>query len=268
MERKTFSLPQGDICYWVSKTNSEKPWLVFLPGLTADHTLFEKQLEYFSSRYHCLTWDAPAHGESRPFPLSFSMEDMADYLRGIFDAEGIDAPVLIGQSLGGYIAQVYMLRYPDSVAGFVSVDSCPLSRRYYTNWEIALLKHTLWMYQSIPWKLLLKWGIWGTATTSYGRNLMERIWSAYEKEEFCRLTAHGYRILAAAVEAKESYPLSCPVLLLCGEKDAAGSAKRYNREWTKHEGHNLIWLKGAGHNSNTDVPDEVNRRVEEFILSL
>ena len=124
------------------------------------------------------------------------------------------------------------------------------------------------MYRSIPWKLLLKWGIWGTATTSYGRTLMEKIWSVYEKNEFCLLTAHGYRILAEAVEAKESYPLSCPVMLLCGEKDAAGSAKRYNREWTKHEGHKLIWLKGAGHNSNTDVPDEVNSIIEDFIHTL
>lgn len=268
MEHKVYSSPQGEIHYWISQTDLPKPWLVFLPGLTADHNLFEKQLKYFSSCYNCLTWDAPAHGYSRPFPLNFSMEDLADYLHNIFETEKIQNPILIGQSLGGYIAQVFIDRYPDHASAFISIDSCPLSRGYYSHWELALLKHTLWMYMSIPWKLLLKWGIWGTATTAYGRKIMDTIWSAYKKKEFCLLTAHGYRILAQAVEAKTEYPLPCPVLLLCGEKDAAGSAKRYNREWTKQEGHKLIWLKGAGHNSNTDVPNEVNHIIEDFINSI
>ncbi|MBR5329614.1 MAG: alpha/beta hydrolase, partial [Firmicutes bacterium] len=150
----------------------------------------------------------------------------------------------------------------------VSIDSCPLSKKYYTRWELAFLKHTKGMYMSIPWKLLLKWGIWGTSTTKYGRNIMEKTWSVYSKREFCELADHGYRILAKAVKSKDAYPISCPVLLLCGEKDAAGSAKRYNKEWTKQEGHPLIWLKGAGHNSNTDVPDMVNHHIEDFIKSL
>ena len=28
------------------------------------------------------------------------------------------------------------------------------------------------------------------------------------------------------------------------------------------------WLKGAGHNSNTDAPQEVNRLIREFVYSL
>ncbi|MBQ2763941.1 MAG: alpha/beta hydrolase [Firmicutes bacterium] len=268
MEHKIFPLPQGNIHYWISKCDPQKPWLVFLPGLTADHTLFETQIAYFTSHCNCFVWDAPAHGQSRPFSLTFTMEDMAEDLHNIFKSEEINKPIFIGQSLGGYIAQVFIDRYPDVASAFISIDSCPLSRRYYAGWELAFLKHTLWMYMSIPWKLLLKWGIWGTATTAYGRKLMDTIWSAYEKKEFCLLTAHGYRILAQAVEAKTEYPLPCPVLLLCGEKDAAGSAKRYNREWTKQEGHILIWLKDAGHNSNTDVPDKVNSIIEDFINSI
>ena len=268
MESKFFQTDLGTIRYWVSRMQPQMPWLVFLPGLSADHTLFEKQLAYFSSRYNCFVWDAPAHGLSRPFQLSFTMWDLADYLYEIFEAEGIVSPVLIGQSLGGYISQVYMDRYPGSVSGFVSIDSCPLSRKYYTSWELALLKKTKGMYMSIPWKLLLEWGIAGTSTTKYGRDLMRRCWSVYEKEEYCILADHGYRILAEAVEAKPEYGISCPVLLLCGEKDGAGSAKSYNRRWNKQDGHKLIWLKGAGHNSNTDVPELVNQLIGEFVGDL
>ena len=268
MKEKVYRTALGGIHYWISKAETENPWLVFLPGLSADHTLFDKQLMHFADRHSCLVWDAPGHGQSRPFVLDFSMDDLTEYLHDILNAEGITAPVLIGQSMGGYISQAYMAEYPGTVRGFVSIDSCSMSRKYYTGWELALLKKTKGMYMSIPWKLLLEWGIAGTSTTRYGRDLMRKIWSAYEKEEFCNLADHGYRILAEAVEARQEYPITCPVLLLCGEKDGAGSAKNYNRRWAKQDGHRLVWLKGAGHNSNTDAPELVNQLIGEFVGEL
>lgn len=265
MQEKLFETPGGAIHYWVTPGEPGNPWLVFLPGLTADHHLFDQQIPCFSEEYSCLVWDAPAHAVSRPFPLTFSMDDMATYLHGILEAEGIENPVLIGQSLGGYIAQCYLALYPGTVSGFVSIDSAPLSRKYFSGWELAALKNTKWMYQALPWKLLLKWGINGTSRSACGRALMEKTWAEYSREEYIALADHGYRILAEAVEQRPEYPVSCPVLLLCGEKDAAGSAKSYNRRWAKIDGHPLVWLKGAGHNSNTDVPDEVNRLIGSFL---
>lgn len=265
---KIYSTNLGDIHYWVSVKAVSSPWLVMLPGLTADHRLFDKQVEYLSQKYNCFCWDAPAHGKSRPFNLSFSMEDMCIYLSNIFAAEGIVNPVFVGQSLGGYISQYYMEVFPHTVSGFISIDSCSLKRKFYTNWELALLKKTKWMYMAIPWKLLVKWGVRGTATSPYGRQLMECFMSDYEKEEYCSLADHGYRILAHTVEADKKYDIPCPVLLLCGEKDGAGSAKSYNRRWAQQDGHNLIWLKGAGHNANTDVPDEVNLLIDSFVSSI
>ena len=132
MEEKVYTTPYGKIYYWTAYSGKEKQWLIFLPGLTADHRLFEKQTEALRKDYNCMVWDAPAHGKSRPFALCFTMEDMADYLKQILEREGIFSPVLVGQSLGGYISQVYMQRYPKSVSGFVSIDSCPLKRKYYT----------------------------------------------------------------------------------------------------------------------------------------
>ena len=124
------------------------------------------------------------------------------------------------------------------------------------------------MYRAIPWNLLLKWGIAGTSQTAYGRQLMKDAWSVYGRDEYCDLADHGYRIFAQAVEAQPAYPVSCPVLLLCGEKDAAGSAKRYNRRWARLDGHRLVWIKGAGHNANADAPETVNGLIDDFLHTL
>ena len=154
-----------------------------------------------------MVWDAPAHGKSRPFTLCFTMEDMADYLKQILEREGIFSPVLVGQSLGGYISQVYMQRYPKSVSGFVSIDSCPLKRKYYTGAELLMLKHTKWMYRSIPWKMLLKFGTEGTSETKYGRKLMVRMMLSFGKKEYCDLADHGFRIFAQAVRKSFYMPV-------------------------------------------------------------
>ncbi|HRU44832.1 MAG TPA: alpha/beta hydrolase, partial [Spirochaetota bacterium] len=36
----------------------------------------------------------------------------------------------------------------------------------------------------------------------------------------------------------------------------------------KNAGIPIEWIKDAGHNSNTDKPDEVNRLIENFVNSL
>lgn len=249
-------------------TGRDKPWLVFLPGLTADHRLFAQQVACFAASANLLVWDPPSHGRSRPFALTWSLDDLATWLREILQAEGVRNPILIGQSMGGYVAQAYLRLYPADARGFVSIDSCPLGREYYTRLELALLRHTKPMYLSIPWGTLVKLGSEGCATTPYGRRLMCEMMDGYDKREYCELAAHGYRVLADAITPNREYPLPCPTLLVCGSKDGAGSARRYNKAWAHRTGLPLHWVDGAGHNSNTDAPGVVNALIEEFVRSL
>ena len=74
--------------------------------------------------------------------------------------------------MGGYVGQAYAQLYPDRLAGFVSIDSAPLQRRYVTGVELWLLKRMEPVYFYYPWKALLKSGTNGVATSEYGRRLM------------------------------------------------------------------------------------------------
>ena len=90
----------------------------------------------------------------------------------------------------------------------------------------------------------------------------------YQKREYCELAAHGFRVLADAVSADRPYRIDCPYVLICGEEDRAGSAKRYNRAWEAQEGTPVRWIENAGHNSNCDNPAEVNAVIEGLMDSL
>lgn len=269
LHERAFEATGGVIRYWVDATAaSPEPWLVFLPGLTADRRLFDDQLAYFSGSVNCLAWDPPAHGTSRPFTLDFTMDDMARMLAGILDAEQVERPVLVGQSMGGYVAQAFCDLFPGRAVGLVSVDSAPLKRCYYPTWEVKFLRHTRWMYQSIPWALLKPWGAWGAAMSPHGRAQMRSFMDGYDKDEYVNLAAFGYRLLADAVEAERTYDTGCPTLLLCGEHDRAGDVKPFNRRWSAGEGFPLTWVPDAGHNSNVDNPAFVNAQIEQFLATV
>ncbi len=265
---RTLTTGSGTIHYWMNEMADSSVTLVFLPGLTADHRLFEKQLEYFCDKYRVFVWDAPGHNKSRPFKLDFTLMDEARWLYEILKAENITSPVLIGQSMGGYVSQCFMERYTGLCKGFISIDSAPLQRRYVTSSEIWMLRNCEWMYRIFPWKLLVKAGSYGCAQTEYGKSLMKEMMLTYSHDEYCSLAGHGYRILADAMAADLAYSIDCPALLICGEKDHAAAAKRYNRAWTAAANIPLFWVADAGHNSNTDCPDLINQKIENFITGL
>ena len=87
-----------------------------------------------------MVWDAPGHHASWPFELDFSLMDKAGWLDDILMTERFNRPVIIGQSMGGYVGQAYAQRFHEKLRGFVAIDSAPLQRHYVTAAEIWLLK--------------------------------------------------------------------------------------------------------------------------------
>lgn len=267
---KQFPTSFGTIHYWVNDLQPGRPTLVMLPGLTADHHLFDRQVEAFDSVCNMLVWDAPGHAASRPFELSFSLADKARWLHDILATEGIVKPILVGQSMGGYVSQAFMQCFPGEAAAFVSIDSAPLKRKYYPSWELWLLRRIEPLYRLYPWKTLVRQGSRGCAETPYGRQMMAQMMASYTDDTryYTRLVGHGYRILAEAVEADLPYNIDCPCLLICGERDKAGDTRSFNRRWAAGEHLPIRWIPTAGHNSNTDQPHIINQLIREMIDSV
>lgn len=136
MHGKQTNSPNGNIAYWVSdKFDEAKETLFFLHGLTADHTMFEQQFPFFEKNFNLIAWDAPAHGQSRPY-TNFNYENAANGMKQILDECVVSKVILIGQSMGGFIAQAFICRYPDLVKAFVAIDSTPYGD-YYSKSDIG-----------------------------------------------------------------------------------------------------------------------------------
>lgn len=61
MEHKKINGVGGEVHYWISRPEATpKGAIVFTHGLTANHTMYEKQVEYFKNEYIIITWDVPS----------------------------------------------------------------------------------------------------------------------------------------------------------------------------------------------------------------
>ncbi|MDI9505093.1 MAG: alpha/beta hydrolase [Clostridiales bacterium] len=264
MRRKTVCDPNGKIVYWVSEAmDAERDTLFFLHGLTADHTMFEEQVVCFGRDYNVIVWDAPAHGQSRPYN-TFTFGNATSGMKRIIDECGLSQVILIGQSMGGYLSQSFALGYPEQVKALVSIGSTPYGE-YYSKSDIWWLNQIGWIAKLLPEKLLKQTMVKHHAMTKNGRENMAAMVAQYEKTELCWLMRTGYK---GFLEDNRTFDICCPVLLLVGEKDRTGKVKSYNKEWAKRTGYELIWIPGAAHNAHVDNPAAVNNSIRHFLESL
>lgn len=126
MVGRTLRAEHGEVRYWApANPDPTRRWMAFPPGLSADHTLFDSKFAHFARRWNLVAWGAPGHGLSRPWRGRLDLDDVAGALHSILGECGATSPILVGQSLGGYVAQVYIDLFPGRVAAFVSVGSSP-----------------------------------------------------------------------------------------------------------------------------------------------
>ncbi|WBB69318.1 alpha/beta hydrolase [Micromonospora sp. WMMD812] len=96
--------------------------LVLLHGLTYDRRQWDpvlRELAVLDPDRRVLRLDLPGHGGS-PGRDSYDTGDVADVIHEAVTAAGLDAPVVVGHSLGGVLATIYAARYP--ARAVVNVD--------------------------------------------------------------------------------------------------------------------------------------------------
>lgn len=263
MAEKWVESPRGRTHYWISGKPGA-PALVFLHPLAADHTLFDRQAEYFAEEYAVLAWDAPGHGASRPY-ADFSMLHCAVELKRILDAERIDRCVLVGQSLGGMIAQTFIAHWPERVRGFVGVGTWPMAAEFYRKADLRFLRRAHGLARLYPFKALHR-----ALSRRAGRTLRARAVLRVAEEVFSRreLSELVRAVSAAALRELDAGLPACPTLLLVGEKDRADGVRARCAAWRDRFGLPLYRVRAAGRCAAADNPRSANRLIHAFLNSL
>lgn len=92
----------------------QKPTLILLHGGPGfDHAGFKPAFSCLADLAQIVYYDQRGHGRSDPRPQQeWTLDTFADDVVRLCDALGIEKPIVLGQSFGGFVAQRYIARHP------------------------------------------------------------------------------------------------------------------------------------------------------------
>ncbi len=254
----------GKVYYEVHGRGNDGPAIVFSHGVSMDHKTFNAQVEALQDIYRVIVWDLPYHGLSSAidYELPFSAT-AADFTVGILDQAGIDQAVLVGQSLGSFVAQQTAYKYPERVKASVHIGGVALYPKTTALLKVLnpLISLTLNVY---PDKVLYRAFAKHKALREETRNYLMEVSSRTGKKVILHLTQEMLRDMIRGIPD----PSKEPLLLCVGDHDLA-FIKGLSNKWQKRvRGSRLEVIPRAHHIANQDNPEEFNRIIEQFLSSL
>ncbi|MFJ1785784.1 alpha/beta fold hydrolase [Streptomyces anulatus] len=248
--------------YWTAGA-ADRPGIALTHGAGADHRMFDPQIPALvGAGYRTLRWDVRYHGASVSGTGRFRTVYAARDLAALLDAAGMPRPVvLLGQSMGGNIAQEYLRRRPDEVAALVVIGSTsntlPITRA-----ERRGLAFSRAFMRLMPYRRLTRSMARASAEDPGARTYLRETFLANGRRSFLT-TWDG---MTRAIDPSPDYRVEKPELLLCGEHDGTGNIRSAMERWSERDPHSEFHvIPGAGHVANLDRPDEVNRLTVAFL---
>jgi len=117
----TFISHPGNKIHYESKGNGNA--IVFLHGFTETLHIWDEFSDRLSENFQVVCIDLPGHGQSDNINDVHSMELMADCVAQLLASIHIKKTVVIGHSMGGYVALAFAERYKGMVAGLTLFHS-------------------------------------------------------------------------------------------------------------------------------------------------
>ncbi|NED96257.1 alpha/beta hydrolase [Phytoactinopolyspora alkaliphila] len=232
--------------------------------------MFDEQVEpVVNAGFQMLTSDLRGHGASlADAKYDTSVTDMARDQLALLDSLGHNGPVhLVGQSLGGMVAQHVVRLAPERVRSLVTIGApcvTPESRR------IAATLATVWRVSGgitglMPEAAIRRQLPAGTAVKPHVQEYVRGATENLTKRDFRWLV----RVSREAGRRLPGYRVECPVLILRGEHDASGAGKLTaltGPRWARRDPRaRYEVLPGAGHQAHQDQPEAFNQILLDFL---
>jgi pimeloyl-ACP methyl ester carboxylesterase len=103
--------------------NGKGTAVVLLHGFLENQTMWNAFIPQLTKKNRVITIDLLGHGETECLGYVHSMEDQADMVHNVLHQLKIRKAVLIGHSMGGYIALAFAELYPEMVKGILLQNS-------------------------------------------------------------------------------------------------------------------------------------------------
>ena len=232
---------------------AQPPPVVFVHGTRLGAAQWNRQLADFRASTHAWAVDLPGHGTRRD--ERFTMDAAIARVVESVGSDTAGAPIVVGHSLGGYVAMALAARHPRLVRALLLVNCTASTRGLHT------AAHRL-LAAALP-------RLRADRVAGIGDRALRR----YPPEVTAPLLASGYAHEAIPASWRGVLDLDAlatlagvevPVLYLNGQRDRL--FRLHERSFlTAVRGSRLELIAGAGHLCNLDAPAAFSQAVDRFM---
>lgn len=248
------------------------PLITFAHALSLNLRSFDNQIDAFKDQYQVLRLDLRGHGKTDRDGGSFSMEDLADDVVGLWDHIGVEKSHFVGSSLGAMVGLALAFDHADrlsSLTFMASQGALPPERIGVSRANIAAMRASDATAQ--------------TTMANEADALMDRLLFDHdESTNPARFTllrqilgdttlfgqARAYEAILAMNYDNRLDEIYTPTLVLAGAQDNSTTPERMQMYKDGITGAQMELLQDAGHFPNLEQPNAFNATLKTFLNGL
>jgi 3-oxoadipate enol-lactonase len=241
--------------------------LVLLHGFPHNRTLWAAQIGALVDHCRCVAPDLRGFGETT-VSGPYSMDRYADDVAALLDHLSITRAVIVGLSMGGYVAFSLWRRHPELVRGFVLADTragADSDAGKEKRRETITLARERGSGAVADAQIN---GMLGQSTRDTHPDIVESVRQMLEDAPVEGIVG----ALEAMMERPDSTgtlrTITVPTVIVVGDEDALTPVKESRAMHEALPSSRLEIVPGAGHLSNLEKPAAFNHILSEFISAL
>ena len=232
--------------------------ILLLHAFPLNARMWEPQIEAFRHRARVIAPDLPGFGLSGAPASAPSLEQYAREVLGVLDHLGVTNVVVVGLSMGGYVAFRLMAELGSRLYGLLLADTRPTA----DSEEAVLARHELAAevesegVEAAAAEFLPK--LLGPTTMHSQPDLIDKV-RAIMLENTVPGVAGALRAMAARGDVTSLLPrIRCPVICLAGEEDTLTPPDVTRAMAARIPGARTEIVPHAGHLTNLEAPEAFN----------
>ena len=238
--------------------------IVFLHGIGGNAEYWEPQLSFFGKSFQAVAWNMPGYGGSQPLS-EMHFPALAASLDRLLDTFTADKFHLVGHSMGGMVAQEFMLLQAKRVSSLTLYASSSAFGKADGEWQQNFVRQRL--------KPLDEGGGMEEVASQMVHSLFGENPAPHLVEKAAgSISMCPQEVYRSAVKCLVGFDrrenlarIQLPTLLICGDQDNLAPPKLLEKMAAKITDSRFKCLTGAGHLASLEQAEKFNEILLEFI---
>ncbi len=246
----------------------EGPAVVMWPSLLMDHTLWDAQVAHLSNRFTTIAVDPPGHGRSQPLTRTFTFAECAQVVVDLLDHLGHERGHLLGNSWGGMIGGTFAALHPDRVGCSVLMNATATAASRGQRLEYGALLLAARAMRGIrpPLTTAVLRAFLGPTSLAERPDVVEHVRRTTQAVDVRSVSFAVRSVVPARQDQRAAFSqITTPVLVVGGSEDATFPPDDARTMAAAIPDSELVVLARAAHLAALEVPDVVNRLVDDLL---